>query len=161
MEGKLRPGDKLPPERELAEMFGVSRTAVRDAAVVSDGHGLQPTAGWGRHGGAGERPMTVESRTAQRTPPLPASPGPVHAPRPASHRSAGSAKSTRVVARQQSSAASLRKSCSKLWPCPARCAGGLIDLSDSTIPISESQESSKQESSKEEQMGRGRPMTAS
>lgn len=31
VEGKLRPGDKLPPERELAEMFGVSRTAVRDA----------------------------------------------------------------------------------------------------------------------------------
>jgi GntR family transcriptional regulator, transcriptional repressor for pyruvate dehydrogenase complex len=29
--GTLRPGDKLPPERELAERFGVSRTAVREA----------------------------------------------------------------------------------------------------------------------------------
>ena len=29
--GTLRPGDKLPPERELAQAFGVSRTAVREA----------------------------------------------------------------------------------------------------------------------------------
>lgn len=29
--GKLRPGDQLPPERELAEMFKVSRTSVREA----------------------------------------------------------------------------------------------------------------------------------
>jgi GntR family transcriptional repressor for pyruvate dehydrogenase complex len=29
--GTLKPGDKLPPERELAEQFGVSRTAVREA----------------------------------------------------------------------------------------------------------------------------------
>ena len=29
--GKLNPGDRLPPERELAEQFGVSRTAVREA----------------------------------------------------------------------------------------------------------------------------------
>ena len=28
---KMHPGDKLPPERELAEMFGVSRSSVRDA----------------------------------------------------------------------------------------------------------------------------------
>jgi len=28
---KLQPGDKLPPERELAEMFDVSRSSVRDA----------------------------------------------------------------------------------------------------------------------------------
>ena len=28
---KLHPGDKLPAERELAEMFGVSRSSIRDA----------------------------------------------------------------------------------------------------------------------------------
>src|SRR5207302_9759363 len=28
---KLRPGDKLPSERELAEMLGVSRSSIRDA----------------------------------------------------------------------------------------------------------------------------------
>jgi DNA-binding FadR family transcriptional regulator len=38
--GKLRPGDKLPPERELAEMFGVSRTAVRDAVNTLREKGL-------------------------------------------------------------------------------------------------------------------------
>lgn len=32
--GHLRPGDRLPPERELAEQFGVSRTSVRDAIRV-------------------------------------------------------------------------------------------------------------------------------
>src|SRR5688572_14232538 len=30
-EGKLKPGDQLPPERLLAETFGVSRTSVREA----------------------------------------------------------------------------------------------------------------------------------
>ena len=29
--GALRPGDRLPPERALAEEFGVSRTAIREA----------------------------------------------------------------------------------------------------------------------------------
>ena len=29
--GEFAPGDKLPPERELAEMFGVSRPSVREA----------------------------------------------------------------------------------------------------------------------------------
>lgn len=38
--GKLRPGDKLPPEAELAEMFGVSRTAVRDAVTILREKGL-------------------------------------------------------------------------------------------------------------------------
>lgn len=31
LNGELKPGDKLPTERELAEQFGVSRTAVREA----------------------------------------------------------------------------------------------------------------------------------
>ena len=29
--GEFNPGDKLPPERELAELFGVSRPSVREA----------------------------------------------------------------------------------------------------------------------------------
>ena len=29
--GALRPGDRLPPERTLAEEYGVSRTAIREA----------------------------------------------------------------------------------------------------------------------------------
>lgn len=31
LSGDLKPGDKLAPERELAEQFGVSRTAIREA----------------------------------------------------------------------------------------------------------------------------------
>lgn len=34
------PGDKLPVERELSEMFGVSRSAVRQALLVLDQQGL-------------------------------------------------------------------------------------------------------------------------
>jgi GntR family transcriptional repressor for pyruvate dehydrogenase complex len=31
IEGRLQPGDRLPPERELARQFGVSRTVIREA----------------------------------------------------------------------------------------------------------------------------------
>jgi GntR family transcriptional repressor for pyruvate dehydrogenase complex len=37
---RLRPGDRLPPERKLAEEFGVSRTVIRDAVKTLDGLGL-------------------------------------------------------------------------------------------------------------------------
>jgi GntR family transcriptional repressor for pyruvate dehydrogenase complex len=38
--GAMKPGDQLPPERELAQQFGVSRTAVREAvkALREKGH---------------------------------------------------------------------------------------------------------------------------
>ncbi len=39
-EGVLRPGDRLPAERELAEAFGVSRSSVRDAIRVLELAGL-------------------------------------------------------------------------------------------------------------------------
>lgn len=39
-EGDLVPGDQLLPERELAEMFGVSRTSVRQALAILDGMGV-------------------------------------------------------------------------------------------------------------------------
>ncbi len=38
--GKLRKGDRLPTERELAEQFGVSRTAVREAVKALCEKGL-------------------------------------------------------------------------------------------------------------------------
>jgi GntR family transcriptional regulator, transcriptional repressor for pyruvate dehydrogenase complex len=38
--GTLKPGDQLPPERELAEQFGVSRTAVREAVKALHEKGL-------------------------------------------------------------------------------------------------------------------------
>jgi GntR family transcriptional repressor for pyruvate dehydrogenase complex len=47
-EGRLRPGDKLPPERELAAALGVSRTSVRDAIRTLQMTGLlEPRQGEG------------------------------------------------------------------------------------------------------------------
>ncbi len=40
VEGKLNPGDQLPTERELAQQFGVSRTAVREAVKTLTEKGL-------------------------------------------------------------------------------------------------------------------------
>lgn len=40
MQGDLRVGDRLPSERELSELFGVSRTAVRDAVNALREKGL-------------------------------------------------------------------------------------------------------------------------
>jgi GntR family transcriptional repressor for pyruvate dehydrogenase complex len=38
--GEFTPGDKLPPERELAELFGVSRPSVREALNLLASSGL-------------------------------------------------------------------------------------------------------------------------
>lgn len=40
LQGDFAPGDKLPPERELAEMFGVSRPSVREALNILESGGL-------------------------------------------------------------------------------------------------------------------------
>lgn len=40
LSGELQPGDKLPAERELAEQFGVSRTAIREAMKALTQRGL-------------------------------------------------------------------------------------------------------------------------
>jgi DNA-binding FadR family transcriptional regulator len=38
--GQLGPGDRLPPERELAEQFGLSSMSVRDALQTLESSGL-------------------------------------------------------------------------------------------------------------------------
>lgn len=48
--GQLRPGDRLPTERELCEQFGVSRATVRDAIRVLESGGLVRVQ-VGAHGG--------------------------------------------------------------------------------------------------------------
>jgi GntR family transcriptional repressor for pyruvate dehydrogenase complex len=40
VDGRLKPGDQLPPERELAETFHVSRTSVREALRALELRGL-------------------------------------------------------------------------------------------------------------------------
>lgn len=40
LEGSLKPGQKLPPERELAEQFGVSRPSLREAVQKLVARGL-------------------------------------------------------------------------------------------------------------------------
>ena len=40
VKGELKPGDQLPAERELAQRFGVSRTAVREAVKALREKGL-------------------------------------------------------------------------------------------------------------------------
>jgi len=39
-QGRLKLGDKLPPERELQKIFGVSRPSIREALRVLEGNGL-------------------------------------------------------------------------------------------------------------------------
>jgi len=40
LEGKIKPGEKLPPERALAEMFGTSRPPIREALSALEMMGL-------------------------------------------------------------------------------------------------------------------------
>jgi GntR family transcriptional repressor for pyruvate dehydrogenase complex len=40
LSGDLKPGNRLPPERELSEQFGVSRTAIREAMKALTQKGL-------------------------------------------------------------------------------------------------------------------------
>lgn len=48
-EGRLRPGDRLPPERELVRQFSASRVAVREALRTMEHRGLIDV----RHGSSG------------------------------------------------------------------------------------------------------------
>lgn len=58
---RLRPGDLLPPERELGKQFGVSRTVVREAIRALDAKGLLDV-----RTGSGARIAAVDSSTAQK-----------------------------------------------------------------------------------------------
>ncbi|MFR3922117.1 MAG: FadR/GntR family transcriptional regulator [Dysosmobacter welbionis] len=58
--GELRPGDRLPPERELAEMFQRSRPVVREALRMLQQEGLIETA-VGSSGGAVIQGVSLKS----------------------------------------------------------------------------------------------------
>ncbi len=60
--GTYVPGDKLPPERELAKHLGVSRTTVREAIRVLEGEGYVET----RRGATGGVTVLDRGQTEQR-----------------------------------------------------------------------------------------------
>ena len=41
LDGRYLPGDKLPPERELAQQLGVGRAAIREALRATGGNRVQ------------------------------------------------------------------------------------------------------------------------
>jgi len=57
LRGELRPGDKLPPERDLAEQFGVSRVPIREAMKILEYMGVVDVS---RGDGTYVRNLTVE-----------------------------------------------------------------------------------------------------
>ncbi|HYH21693.1 MAG TPA: FadR/GntR family transcriptional regulator [Azospirillum sp.] len=62
-DGELEPGSRLPPQRELAERFDVSRTSLREAVLQLESMGLiriEPSRGAFVNGTAGQRPSAVE-----------------------------------------------------------------------------------------------------
>ncbi len=54
--GKLRPGDKLPSERELMDRFGVGRPSIREALFALKQRGMIAAS-------AGARPVVIEPRS--------------------------------------------------------------------------------------------------
>ena len=62
LSGEFTPGDKLPPERELAEMFGVSRPSVREALNMLAASGLVMS-----YQGGGTVVMSLVETTAGNT----------------------------------------------------------------------------------------------
>src|SRR3954466_4513470 len=56
--GHFGAGDRLPPERELAKLLGVSRTTVREAVRVLEGEGLVEIKR-GSSGGISVRPQSL------------------------------------------------------------------------------------------------------
>lgn len=68
----LKPGDTLPPERELGEQFGVSRTVVREAVRALEARGLLDVRVGSRIRVAAVDPQTVRDAITQfvRTTPV-------------------------------------------------------------------------------------------
>jgi GntR family transcriptional repressor for pyruvate dehydrogenase complex len=60
--GVLKPGDRLPTERELGEQFGVSRTVIREAVRSLVAKGLLEV-----RGGSGVRVATVDASHVRET----------------------------------------------------------------------------------------------
>lgn len=61
-EGTFLPGDHLPPERQLADELGVSRTKVREALLVLVGEGLVEMSPRSTSGGPLVRPLPTPSK---------------------------------------------------------------------------------------------------
>jgi GntR family transcriptional repressor for pyruvate dehydrogenase complex len=59
---QLKPGDLLPPERELGRQFGVSRTVVREAVRALDAKGLLDV-----RSGSGVRVVAVDESTVRES----------------------------------------------------------------------------------------------
>ncbi|MDX6591086.1 MAG: hypothetical protein QOJ13_282 [Gaiellales bacterium] len=58
----LKPGDMLPPERELGKQFGVSRTVIREAVRALKGKGLLDV-----RSGSGVRIVAVDESTVRES----------------------------------------------------------------------------------------------
>jgi GntR family transcriptional regulator, transcriptional repressor for pyruvate dehydrogenase complex len=61
-EGRMKPGDQLPSERELAQQFGVSRTAVREAVKTLSEKGLVES-----HSGRGTFVISSKSQSMRHS----------------------------------------------------------------------------------------------
>src|SRR6516165_2808850 len=64
--GSYLPGDKLPPERALAQQLGVSRTTVREAIRVLEGEGYVTS----RRGASGGSIVLDQAQNEERIRPL-------------------------------------------------------------------------------------------
>src|SRR4029079_12272838 len=60
--GQLKPGDALPPERELGKQFGVSRTVIREAVRALAAKGMLEV-----RSGSGVRIIAVDEKTVRES----------------------------------------------------------------------------------------------
>ena len=60
LHGNLRPGDRLPGERELAEQLGISRNSVREGLRILENMGITSS----QHGAGHYPPSTGQDTTS-------------------------------------------------------------------------------------------------